>query len=169
MQQTMSIHFTGNFLTWHRWFLYSYEQALRNECGYKGYAPYWDWLKWADAPEKSPIFNGMPNHRHTIQVLIPPLRRRCILARRQRKIHSSQRNYSLATSWCHWRACTATCWVRKWMRRDWAVQGFQSQPWTNRFTKCHSTSEPFRLQSTMHEERCWSRSCGDLAYPKNSS
>jgi tyrosinase len=58
MQQTETIHFTGNFLTWHRWFLYSYEQALRQECGYKGYAPYWDWLKWADAPEKSPIFNG---------------------------------------------------------------------------------------------------------------
>lgn len=60
MQQTLSIHFTGNFLAWHRWFLYEYEQALRNECGYKGYAPYWDWVKYADAPEKSPIFNGDP-------------------------------------------------------------------------------------------------------------
>lgn len=58
MQQTQTIHFTGNFLGWHRWFLYTYEQALRNECGYRGYAPYWDWLKYVSAPEKSPIFNG---------------------------------------------------------------------------------------------------------------
>lgn len=58
MQQTLTIHYTGNFLGWHRWFLYIYEQALRNECGYKGYAPYWDWPKYASAPEKSPIFNG---------------------------------------------------------------------------------------------------------------
>ena len=45
-------------MAWHRWFLYTYEQALRNECGYKGYAPYWDWPKYASAPQDSPIFNG---------------------------------------------------------------------------------------------------------------
>ncbi|KAL8383446.1 hypothetical protein RB595_010578 [Gaeumannomyces hyphopodioides] len=52
------IHFTGNFMPWHRWFLHSYEKALRDECGYKGYQPYWDWAKYAEAPQDSPIFNG---------------------------------------------------------------------------------------------------------------
>lgn len=39
IQQTLEIHYTGNFLPWHRWFTYSYEKALRDECGYKGYQP----------------------------------------------------------------------------------------------------------------------------------
>ncbi|KLU86915.1 hypothetical protein MAPG_05922 [Magnaporthiopsis poae ATCC 64411] len=58
IQQTLKIHFTGNFMAWHRWFLYSFEKALRDECGYQGYQPYWDWAKYADAPQNSPIFNG---------------------------------------------------------------------------------------------------------------
>lgn len=32
-----TIHNTGNFLTWHRYFLWAYEEALRNECSYSGY------------------------------------------------------------------------------------------------------------------------------------
>jgi hypothetical protein len=39
IQKTLQIHYTGNFLPWHRWFTYSYEKALRDECGYKGYQP----------------------------------------------------------------------------------------------------------------------------------
>jgi len=39
VQQTLTIHFTGNFQPWHRWFVYVYERALRDECGYKGYQP----------------------------------------------------------------------------------------------------------------------------------
>ncbi|KAH6885347.1 hypothetical protein B0T10DRAFT_530949 [Thelonectria olida] len=58
IQQTLTIHYTGNFMPWHRWFVYQYEKALREECGYEGYQPYWDWPKYASAPEKSPIFNG---------------------------------------------------------------------------------------------------------------
>ncbi|KAK7949298.1 tyrosinase central domain-containing protein, partial [Apiospora aurea] len=60
IQHTLNIHFTGNFQHWHRWFVYLYEKALRDECGYKGYQPYWDWPKYADAPQDSPIFNGDP-------------------------------------------------------------------------------------------------------------
>jgi tyrosinase len=45
-------------LTWHRYFTWAYEQALRNECGYKGYQPYWGWTKYADDPLNSPIFDG---------------------------------------------------------------------------------------------------------------
>lgn len=74
--------------------MYTYETALREECGYKGYQPvsfgplllphhpwatpiylestscplygidgyiqYWDWPKYAAAPQDSPIFNGDP-------------------------------------------------------------------------------------------------------------
>ncbi|KAH9428180.1 hypothetical protein MCOR02_011668 [Pyricularia oryzae] len=58
IQQTLNIHYTGNFQPWHRWFVYTYEKALREECGYKGYQPYWDWAKYASAPQDSPIFNG---------------------------------------------------------------------------------------------------------------
>ncbi|KAL1582993.1 hypothetical protein WHR41_08227 [Cladosporium halotolerans] len=60
IQQTLTIHFTGNFMPWHRWFVYSYEKALRDECGYRGYQPYWDWPKYASAPQDSPIFDGSP-------------------------------------------------------------------------------------------------------------
>ncbi|KAI1815974.1 Di-copper centre-containing protein [Poronia punctata] len=58
MNQTLSIHGTGNFLSWHRYYTWAYEQVLRNECGYNGTQPYWDWGRWADDPESSPIFDG---------------------------------------------------------------------------------------------------------------
>ncbi|KAL2862820.1 tyrosinase family protein [Aspergillus lucknowensis] len=58
INQTMFIHGTGNFLTWHRYYTWAYEQALRSECGYKGYQPYWSWGKYADDPLNSPIFDG---------------------------------------------------------------------------------------------------------------
>ncbi|KAI4674983.1 uncharacterized protein J4E88_007886 [Alternaria novae-zelandiae] len=56
--QTMSIHGTGNFLSWHRYYIWVYEQALRNECGYEGYLPYNNWSKWAEDPLSSPLFDG---------------------------------------------------------------------------------------------------------------
>ncbi|KAI1860931.1 uncharacterized protein JN550_011086 [Neoarthrinium moseri] len=58
INQTLNIHYTGNFLSWHRWFTWQYEQALRNECGYKGYQPYWNWALYAKDPASSPIFDG---------------------------------------------------------------------------------------------------------------
>ncbi|KAL0944828.1 FAD-binding domain-containing protein [Colletotrichum truncatum] len=70
INQTLSIHGTGNFLTWHRYFVWAYEEALRNECGYKGAQPqtllhpsdidqqYWNWLKYQDDLTKSPVFDG---------------------------------------------------------------------------------------------------------------
>jgi len=54
---TPNVHGTANFLHWHRYYVWAYEFALRNECGYKGYQPYWNWGKYAD-PTTSPIFNG---------------------------------------------------------------------------------------------------------------
>ncbi|KAF2741570.1 Di-copper centre-containing protein [Polyplosphaeria fusca] len=59
INQTTFIHYTGTFLAWHRYFTYEYEQSLRNECGYTGYQPYWDWSKTAASGlTKSPILDG---------------------------------------------------------------------------------------------------------------
>ncbi|CAH0043243.1 unnamed protein product [Clonostachys rhizophaga] len=57
INQTLSIHGTGNFLTWHRYFTWAYETALRNECGYKGAQPYWNWFDGSDF-KSSPLFDG---------------------------------------------------------------------------------------------------------------
>lgn len=38
-----TIHFTGLFYPFHRYFVWSYTQALKNDCGYTGVSPYWDW------------------------------------------------------------------------------------------------------------------------------
>jgi len=39
MNQTNFIHGTANFLPWHRYLIYLWEQKLRTQCGYKGYLP----------------------------------------------------------------------------------------------------------------------------------
>jgi hypothetical protein len=39
MKNTLSIHGTGNFLSWHRYYTFAYENALRVECGYNGTQP----------------------------------------------------------------------------------------------------------------------------------
>ncbi|OWY46342.1 Di-copper centre-containing protein [Alternaria alternata] len=46
-QSNDDIHFAASFLTWHRYIIHTYHQALVTECGYKGELPYWDWtLDW---------------------------------------------------------------------------------------------------------------------------
>ncbi|RHZ58008.1 tyrosinase family protein [Aspergillus thermomutatus] len=54
---TMHIHLNGALLGWHREYLWLWEQALREDCGYQGYLPYWDWTLYPDLPN-SPIFDG---------------------------------------------------------------------------------------------------------------
>ncbi|KAJ3947877.1 uncharacterized protein N0V96_002114 [Colletotrichum fioriniae] len=58
INQTRTIHGTGNFLTWHRYFTWAYENALKTECGYKGAQPYWNWFAHTDDPRKSPVYDG---------------------------------------------------------------------------------------------------------------
>ncbi|KAL6710040.1 hypothetical protein ACN47E_009831 [Coniothyrium glycines] len=58
MKATFTIHITGNFLAWHRYFTWAYEQTLRKECGYKGQHPYYNWPRWSDDPSKSPLLDG---------------------------------------------------------------------------------------------------------------
>ncbi|RGP65856.1 tyrosinase [Fusarium sporotrichioides] len=59
LNQTGTIHYTGNFLSYHRYYTWLYEEALRNECGYKGTQPYWDWsLTAISGLNKSSLFDG---------------------------------------------------------------------------------------------------------------
>lgn len=55
---TPYVHDSANFLAWHRLFVWTYEKALREECGYEGYQPYWNWDRYAADPINSPMFNG---------------------------------------------------------------------------------------------------------------
>jgi tyrosinase len=57
MNMTPIVHATANFMHWHRYYIWAYETALRTECDYKGYQPYWNWAKYPDVVN-SPIFNG---------------------------------------------------------------------------------------------------------------
>lgn len=40
--QTNWIHDVGSFLPWHRYFMWTHEKLLRDECNYTGYQPYWE-------------------------------------------------------------------------------------------------------------------------------
>lgn len=42
MNQTLTIHYTATFLTWHRYYIHLFEEALRDECGYQGNLPVGD-------------------------------------------------------------------------------------------------------------------------------
>ncbi|KAI6836173.1 tyrosinase central domain-containing protein [Hortaea werneckii] len=58
INQTLTIHGTANFLTWHRYFVKTYETALRTECNYTGYQPYLNWGQLALDPLNAPVFSG---------------------------------------------------------------------------------------------------------------
>ncbi|KAF6794286.1 Grixazone synthase 3 [Colletotrichum sojae] len=71
INQTMTVHVTGNFLGWHRHYIWSYEQALRNECGYTGYLPYWNWFSHQDDLRKSPVFDGSETSMGSDGLFVP--------------------------------------------------------------------------------------------------
>lgn len=48
----------AKFLIWHRYYLWSYEDALRSECGYKGALPWFDETKYAGNFAASSIFSN---------------------------------------------------------------------------------------------------------------
>ncbi|KAJ6256432.1 Tyrosinase [Drechslerella dactyloides] len=41
--QTFSIHYVGYFLPWHRYYTWTIEKMMRDECGFRGTFPYWAW------------------------------------------------------------------------------------------------------------------------------
>ena len=58
INKTLQVHTNGVFLSWHRHFAWLFEQALREECGYQGFLPYWNWPLWADDLAGSPLFDA---------------------------------------------------------------------------------------------------------------
>jgi tyrosinase len=58
--QTPYIHWVGHFTLWHRYFVATYEKALKEECGYTGGQPYWDWSQDAEPqnPTSTRIFDS---------------------------------------------------------------------------------------------------------------
>ena len=62
--RTDYIHWVGPFLPWHRYFLWLFERALRETCGFAGALPYWDWTRDAAAGDNatwaaSPVFDAV--------------------------------------------------------------------------------------------------------------
>ncbi|EME84314.1 uncharacterized protein MYCFIDRAFT_163142 [Pseudocercospora fijiensis CIRAD86] len=59
IMNTFTVHFSPWLLPFHRVFLWEFEKALRNECGYTGGQPYWDWSRYIGQPiETWPMFDG---------------------------------------------------------------------------------------------------------------
>ncbi|CAI6333741.1 unnamed protein product [Periconia digitata] len=56
--QAMHLHSTPHLFPAHRLYIWAYEKALREECGYTGYQPYWNWGRTAADPANSALFNG---------------------------------------------------------------------------------------------------------------
>ncbi|KAI9051865.1 hypothetical protein LZ554_004122 [Drepanopeziza brunnea f. sp. 'monogermtubi'] len=78
INQTTTIHWTSIFYAWHRQYTWLYEKALREECGYTGYQPYWDWSS-TSTHAAHPLFDGSETSisgngkavAHSSYVLIP--------------------------------------------------------------------------------------------------
>ena len=71
MQQTPFVHADGLFLGYHRYYLWQYEKALRNECGYEGAQPYWDWTLSYEDPRTSTVLDGSPYSLGSNGVFVP--------------------------------------------------------------------------------------------------
>ena len=53
----VSAHYSAAFIPWHRYFIHTYEEALRLQCSYSGHLTYWDWtLDWEDF-STSPVWS----------------------------------------------------------------------------------------------------------------
>ncbi|KAL1857109.1 hypothetical protein Daus18300_010452 [Diaporthe australafricana] len=55
--QAQWIHDTGTFLPWHRYVVLTHENALRDECNYTGYQPYWEETLDVGALASSVVFD----------------------------------------------------------------------------------------------------------------
>jgi tyrosinase len=133
----------GNFLSWHRYFTFAYEQALIKECGYNGTQPV--------RPDQ--------NHKSTEQLLI----RRAVLGlgqmgivprnQHERSRHQDdpqqQRNEA---SWWRWR-----------LHRERTVQGHEGQPWVRSDTLLLQT--PTDLMTLISSSPL--AALGDTTAPKN--
>ncbi|KAK8062563.1 hypothetical protein PG997_014660 [Apiospora hydei] len=141
INHTLDAHYTGNFMAWHRWFIYTYETALRDECGYKGYQPYWDWPKYAPAPKT------------------PHLQRRPLQPRRQRGMGPGPAGLGRHfTRRCDGRPLHAPARPGRRLRHDGALRQHDGQPGPHRGARGRVAAEPAerraRVQSAAAEAGC---------------
>ncbi|KXX74634.1 Grixazone synthase [Madurella mycetomatis] len=71
LQQTLFVHGSGLFLAFHRYYVHLYEKALREECGYTGAQPYWDWTLHYDDPRLHPVFDGSDTSMGSNGIYVP--------------------------------------------------------------------------------------------------
>ena len=65
----------GHFLPWHRYLIITYEKALREECGYKGAQPYWNWSLDTEPGmdiRDSPVFDPVTGFGGNGEAGVPP-------------------------------------------------------------------------------------------------
>ncbi|KAH9824838.1 hypothetical protein DFH28DRAFT_1077354 [Melampsora americana] len=55
-----TVHFSSKFAPFHHYFVLLWENALRNECGYQGGVPYWNWELDAHDFPSAAIFSSDP-------------------------------------------------------------------------------------------------------------
>ncbi|KAF1994509.1 Di-copper centre-containing protein, partial [Amniculicola lignicola CBS 123094] len=55
---TPNVHGNAKFLLWHRYYLWSFEQELRTQCGFTGPLPWFDESKWAGKFSQSNVFTS---------------------------------------------------------------------------------------------------------------
>ncbi|OTA98759.1 hypothetical protein M426DRAFT_17083 [Hypoxylon sp. CI-4A] len=58
MTHAMQLHDNYHLFGAHKYYVYLFEKALREECGYTGYQPYMNYDRYAEDPMNSPLFNG---------------------------------------------------------------------------------------------------------------
>ncbi|KAI0428115.1 Di-copper centre-containing protein [Xylaria sp. FL1042] len=58
MTHAMELHDNMHLFGAHKYYVWLFEQALRNECGYTGYQPYMNYDRYSNDPLNSPLLNG---------------------------------------------------------------------------------------------------------------
>ncbi|CAK7234105.1 hypothetical protein SCUCBS95973_008822 [Sporothrix curviconia] len=58
MTHAMQLHDNVHLFGAHKYFVWLFEKALRDECGYTGYQPYMNYDRYAEDPGNSPLLNG---------------------------------------------------------------------------------------------------------------
>ncbi|ERS95245.1 hypothetical protein HMPREF1624_08457 [Sporothrix schenckii ATCC 58251] len=58
MTHAMQLHDNIHLFGAHKYFVWLFEQALRNECNYTGHQPYMNYDRYAEDPGNSPLLNG---------------------------------------------------------------------------------------------------------------
>ncbi|KAK7754593.1 hypothetical protein SLS62_003376 [Diatrype stigma] len=58
MTHAMQLHDNLHLFGAHKYYVWLFEEALRNECGYTGYQPYMNYDRYAEDPIHSPLLNG---------------------------------------------------------------------------------------------------------------